>query len=141
MDELERQPEEEQPEKTEEKRSEPKRRKRHKKRRVSGTAALTLMISVAVMLVFCLVMVSPLGSCTMTDADYIGKAAAQKAAFNDAGIAADSAKSVSADMIKLDDGMCYKIDFSGENTDYSYIINAESGKIVVSRSEEHQSDK
>lgn len=127
--------------KPEEKRTEPKRRKRHKKRRVGGVKLLALIISVLAMLAFCFVMASPLGSCTMTDADYIGHSAAQKVAFSDAGISADSAQNVSVDMIKLDDAMCYKIDFSGDNADYSYIIEADSGKIVVSRSDEHPSSK
>lgn len=138
LDEVEVKPEETQ---TEEQHAEPKRRKRHKKRAVGGVKLLALIISVLAMLAFCVVMASPLGSCTMTEADYIGKAAAQKIAFSDARVSADSAKNVSVDMIKLDDGMCYKIDFSDDNADYSYILSADSGKIVVSRSDEHPSSK
>ena len=138
MDELEVKPEEAQ---TEEKHAEPKRRKRHKKRRVGGVKLLALIICVAAMLAFCLVMASPLGSCTMADADYIGETAAQNIVFGDAHVSADSAKNVTVEMIKLDDGMCYKIEFSDDNADYSYILSAESGKIVVSRSDEHPSKK
>lgn len=135
MEDVERQ-EEVQAEEVEEKRSEPKRRKRHRRRRkISGVKLVTLGISVLVMLAFCVVMVSPLRGCTVSDGDFIKKTAAQKTAFDDAGVSADSAENVTTDMIKLDEGMCYKINFSHGDADYSYIVSADSGKIIVSRSD------
>ncbi len=135
MEDVERQ-EEVQAEEVEEKRSEPKRRKRHRRRRkISGVKLVTLGISVLVMLAFCVVMVSPLRGCTVSDGDFIKKTAAQKTAFDNAGVSADSAENVTTDMIKLDEGMCYKINFSHGDTDYSYIVSADSGKIIVSRSD------
>lgn len=135
MEDVERQ-EEVQAEEVEEKRSEPKRRKRHRRRRkISGVKLVTLGISVLVMLAFCVVMVSPLRGCTVSDGDFIKKTAAQKTAFDNAGVSADSAENVTIDMIKLDEGMCYKINFSHGDADYSYIVSADSGKIIVSRSD------
>lgn len=127
---------------TGEKHRERRRRSRHRKRRrhVSGVKLVTLTVSVIVMLAFCLIMISPLRGCVMQD-DYIGAAAAQKAAFSDAEVSADTAKNVAADLIKLDDGMCYKVDFTAEKTDYSYIISADTGEIIVSRSQPHPDDK
>lgn len=126
------------------KRSSRRRRSRHRKRHrrhVSGVKLITLTVSVIVMLAFCVIMISPLRGCMLQD-DYIGKTAAQKAAFNDAEVSADTAKNVEADLIKLDDdGMCYKVDFTANEADYSYIISAETGKIIVSRSQPHPSDK
>ena len=126
----------------EKKRSSRRRRSRHRKRRrhVSGVKLVTLAASVIVMLAFCFIMISPLRGCVMQD-DYIGKTAAQKAAFSDAKVSADTAKNVETDLIKLDDGMCYKVDFTADKTDYSYIISADTGKIVVSRNQQHPSDK
>ena len=135
MEDVERQ-EEVQAEEAEEKRSEPKRRKRHRRhRKLSGVKLVTLGISVLVMLAFCVVMVSPLRGCTVSDGDFIKKTAAQKTAFDNAGVSADSAENVTIDMIKLDEGMCYKINFSHGDADYSYIVSADSGKIIVSRSD------
>lgn len=126
------------------KRSSRRRRSRHRKRRrrhVSGVKLITLTVSVIVMLAFCVIMISPLRGCMLQD-DYIGKTAAQKAAFNDAEVSADTAKNVEADLIKLDDdGVCYKVDFTANDTDYSYILSADTGKIIVSRSQPHSSDK
>lgn len=135
MEDVERQ-EEVQAEEVEEKRSEPKRRKRHRRhRKLSCVKLVTLGISVLVMLAFCVVMVSPLRGCTVSDGDFIKKTAAQKTAFDNAGVSADSAENVTTDMIKLDEGMCYKINFSHGDADYSYIVSADSGKIIVSRSD------
>ena len=135
MEDVERQ-EEVQAEEVEEKRSEPKRRKRHRRRRkISGVKLVTLGISVVVMLAFCVVMVSPLRGCTVSDGDFIKRTAAQKTAFDNAGVSADNAENVTTDMIKLDEGMCYKINFSHGDADYSYIVSADSGKIIVSRSD------
>lgn len=127
----------------EEKRTERRRSSRHRKRRrkgVSGAKLITLTVSVLVMLAFCFVMISPLRGCVMQE-DYIGTAAAQKMALRDAKVSADAAKNIVADLIKLDDGMCYKVDFTADDADYSYIISADTGKIIVSRSQDHPSDK
>lgn len=125
------------------KRSSRRRRSRHRKRHrrhVSGVKLITLTVSVIVMLAFCVIMISPLRGCVMQDVN-IGTSTAQKAAFSDAGVSADTAKNVETDLIKLDDGMCYKVDFTANDTDYSYIISADTGRIVVSRSQPHPSDK
>ena len=120
----------------EEKRPERRQSSRHRKRRrkgVSGAKLITLTVSVLVMLAFCFVMISPLRGCVMQE-DYIGTAAAQKMALRDAKVSADAAKNIVA-------GMCYKVDFTADDADYSYIISADTGKIIVSRSQDHPSDK
>lgn len=128
--------------KAETKRTSRRRRSRRRKqrRRVSGVKLITLTVSVIVMLAFCVIMISPLRGCVMQDVN-IGTSTAQKAAFSDAGVSADTAKNTETDLIKLDDGMCYKVDFTANDIDYSYIISADTGKIVISRSQPHPSDK
>ena len=84
-----------------------------------------------VMLLVCVFMISPLRGCRLSDGDFIGYASAQGIAFDDAGIAQDKANAVSAEMIKLDGQMCYKVQFSGSVTDYRYIIDAETGDIIA----------
>lgn len=126
-------------EKRPERRRSSRRRKRHR-RGVSGAKLITLTVSVLVMLAFCFVMISPLRGCVMQE-DYIGVSAAEKTALRDAKVSADAAKNIVTDLIKLDDGMCYKVDFTADDADYSYIISADTGKIVVSRSQDHPSDK
>lgn len=83
-----------------------------------------------IMLLLCLVMISPLRSCIISDADYIGVAAARETALADAGLAQDKAKDLSAEMIKIGDTVCYKVQFTGSVTDYRYIIDAETGIIL-----------
>lgn len=83
------------------------------------------------MLLLCLLMISPLRGCAISDGDFIGYGAAQEIAFGDAGISQDKAKDLSMEMIKLDGQMCYKLQFSGSVTDYRYIIDADSGDILA----------
>ena len=84
-----------------------------------------------IMLLLCVFMISPIRGCHITDSGFIGYAAAQEIAFGDAGISQDKANDVSAEMIKLDGQMCYKVQFSGSVTDYRYIIDAETGDILA----------
>ena len=104
------------------------RRSRRVRRRSQLRAGAPQMI---IMLLLCVFMISPLRGCRLADGDFIGYAAAQEIAFGDAGIAQDKANAVSAEMIKLDGQMCYKVQFSGSVTDYRYIIDAESGDILA----------
>ena len=83
-----------------------------------------------IMLLLCIVMISPLRSCIISDSDYVGYAAARETAFSDAGITQDKARDVSTEMIKLGDTVCYKVQFTGSVTDYRYIIDAHSGLII-----------
>lgn len=82
------------------------------------------------MLLLCIVMISPLRSCIISDSDYIGYAAARETALSDAGITQDKAKDLSAEMIKIGDTVCYKVQFTGSVTEYRYIIDASSGLII-----------
>lgn len=83
-----------------------------------------------VMLLLCVVMISPLRSCIISDSDYVGYAAARETALSDAGITQEKAKDLSVEMIKIDDTVCYKVQFTGSVTDYRYIIDASSGLII-----------
>ena len=105
-----------------------RRRSRHIRRRGQLRAGAPQMI---IMLLLCVFMISPLRGCIISGGDFIGYAAAQEIAFGDAGISQDKANEVSAEMIKLDGQMCYKVQFSGSVTDYRYIIDAETGDILA----------
>ena len=105
-----------------------RRRARHIRRRGQLRAGAPQML---IMLLLCVFMISPLRGCQITDSGFIGYAAAQEIAFGDAGISQDKANDVSAEMIKLDGQMCYKVQFSGSVTDYRYIIDAETGDILA----------
>ena len=83
-----------------------------------------------VMLLLCIVMISPLRSCIISDSDYVGYAAARETALADAGITQEKAQDLSVEMIKIDDTVCYKVQFTGSVTDYRYIIDASSGLII-----------
>lgn len=84
-----------------------------------------------IFLLLCILMISPLKSCVLTDGDYIGAGAAKQIALDDAGIMPDKASDVSADMVKIDDDYYYKVQFTGSVTDYRYIIDADSGEIIA----------
>jgi len=83
-----------------------------------------------VMLLLCIVMISPLRSCIISDSDYVGYAAARETALADAGITQEKANDLSAEMIKIGDTVCYKVQFTGSVTDYRYIIDAKTGLII-----------
>ena len=105
-----------------------RRRSRHIRRRGQLRAGAPQMI---IMLLLCVFMISPLRGCIISGGDFIGYNAAQEIAFGDAGISQDKANEVSAEMIKLDGQMYYKVQFSGSVTDYRYIIDAETGDILA----------
>lgn len=83
-----------------------------------------------VMLLLCIVMISPLRSCIISDSDYVGYATARETALADAGITQEKANDLSAEMIKIGDTVCYKVQFTGSVTDYRYIIDAKTGLII-----------
>ena len=51
-------------------------------------------------------------------------------ALADAGITQEKANNLSAEMIKIGDTVCYKVQFTGSVTDYRYIIDAKTGLII-----------
>lgn len=57
-------------------------------------------------------------------------AAARETALADAGITQEKANDLSAEMIKIGDTVCYKVQFTGSVTDYRYIIDAKTGLII-----------
>ena len=101
-------------------------KKRRKKRSTRKGRAAAIVMSI-----FCLLTVSPLRGCIISDGDYIGRGKAQEIALSDSGIVSEKASDMSVDMIKISDHVCYKVQFKGAVTDYRYIIDAETGNIVT----------
>ena len=87
-------------------------------------------ISLAIVL-FCVITMSPIKGCFISDGKYIGISAAEKIAIEDAGILSDRAQDVHIKMIKMDGKACYKVEFSGAASDYQYIIDAETGDVLL----------
>lgn len=107
----------------EEKRQENKKRL---KRRVRAGSPAAIALGV-----LCLVMVSPLRGCILSEGDYIGRDGAREIALSDSGIVSEKAEEMSVDMIKISDRVCYKVQFKGAVTEYRYIIDAENGSIIT----------
>lgn len=103
------------------------RQARSRSRRVNVKKGAPQMI---IMLLLCVIMITPMRSCIISDGDYIGVAAAREAALEYAGISQDTAENISAEMIKVGDTVCYKVQFTGSVTEYRYIVDARSGAIL-----------
>lgn len=87
---------------------------------------------IIILLLLCVLMLSPLKSCMLLGGDYIGRDEAKKIVMLDARIDSDKLEEVSTEVIKLDEQPCYRIEFSFEGKDYSYIVAADNGRIVAS---------
>ena len=110
--------------------SERDRKREARRRSARATRRGRLRRGAPQMIVMLLVMISPLRSCIISDSDYVGYAAARETALADAGITQEKAQDLSVEMIKIDDTVCYKVQFTGSVTDYRYIIDASSGLII-----------
>ena len=93
---------------------------------------------IIVLLLLCVLMLSPLRSCMLLGGDYIGRDEARKIVMLDARVDADKAEGITTEVIKLDEQPCYRIEFTCEDKDYSYIVAADNGKIVASSIEAHE---
>lgn len=93
---------------------------------------------IVILLLLCVLMLSPLRSCMLLGGDYIGRDEAKKIVMLDARIDADKAEDISTEVIKLDEQPCYRIEFTCADKDYSYIVAADNGKIVASSIEAHE---
>lgn len=89
------------------------------------------ILRAVVFFLLCFFMLSPVRGCILSDGDYIGRAKAQSIAADDAGIPQDKVRDMHSDMIKIDDKVYYKVQFTGSVTDYRYIIDAETGEILT----------
>lgn len=114
------------PEKAETRQSKAKVGKKRVRRSTRKGRAAAIVMSI-----FCLLTVSPLRGCIISDGDYIGRGKAQEIALSDSGIVSEKASGLSVDMIKISDHVCYQVQFKGAVTDYRYIIDAETGDIVT----------
>lgn len=101
------------------------------RRRVSSARRQKDVLRAIVFLLFCVVMISPIQGCIVGDGDYIGQAAAQEIAIEDAGLLSEKVQDMRSDMIKIDGDVYYKVQFTGSVTDYRYIIDAETGEILT----------
>lgn len=87
---------------------------------------------IIILLLLCVLMLSPLRSCMLFGGDYIGRDEAKKIVMLDARVDADKAEDISAEVIKLDEQPCYKIEFTCADKTYSYIVAADDGRIIAS---------
>ena len=93
---------------------------------------------IIILLLLCVLMLSPLRSCMLLGGDYIGRDEAKKIVMLDAKVSADKAEDVSTEVIKLDEQVCYRVEFSFEGKDYSYIVTADNGRIIASSIEANE---
>lgn len=107
-------------------------RKKTEKRKVCRRGGLWLMIpTVLIVLAFTLVMLSPLGSCTVSYEGCIGEDAAMDIAVKNARISAGTFSEPDFDFIELDGRVCYKLSFTAGTAQYTYIIDAYDGSVVA----------
>lgn len=90
-------------------------------------------VKILILLVFCIVMLSPLKSCVISDKEYIGREKAQELVLQDARVQEKKAEGLTTDMIELDGRSCYKIEFNKDEKEYKYIITADDGSIIASK--------
>lgn len=106
-----------------------KPRKKRKKRRVR--MSLRKAIEIVLILFAFYMMISPLSYDVFTDDDYVSRDAAKEVCFADSGVAENKAEALDCDMIKLDDLVCYKVEFTSGINGYKYIVNADTGEIIA----------
>lgn len=112
-----------------EKIKEPRKKTKRKKRKINFS--LRKAIKIALILLFCFMMISPVRNCVFSGRDYVSTAVAEDMSFADSGITADKAENLTCDMIKLDQQVCYKIEFTSGINGYKYIVNANTGEIIA----------
>jgi len=89
----------------------------------------------ALIIIVCVCMISPLKSCSVAEENFIGVTEAEQVAARTAGIIFDKTEGMHTELTKIDGAACYKVDFSGNGTQYSFIIDAESGIVLKQASE------
>lgn len=109
----------------------PRKKTKKKKKKLSPNEKLVRVIGILAMLVFCVLMITPLRSCVFDDDGYVGEKAAEEVAIADSGVKSGDVDTLVTDMIKLDGETCYKIEFTSDVNGYRYIVNAETGDIVA----------
>jgi len=109
-----------------------KRGTREAKAKLSPRQRALALLRIALALVFCFLMITPIRSCSLARRGYIGESAAQTIAFSSVNVASSSVESVSSDLVRIDGRYCYKVDFTARYAEYSCIIDASSGNIIAS---------
>ena len=109
--------------------AEPREKKKRRKRRVS--LSLSKAVNILIVLLFCFLMITPLRSCVFSDSDFVDVAVAEEMAFADSGVASNNAENLTYDLIKLDEQMYYKVEFTSGINGYKYIVNANTGEIFA----------
>lgn len=106
-----------------------KPRKKRKKRKIR--ISLRKAIEIVLILFACFMMISPLSYNVFSDEDFVSRDVAKEVSLADSGVAANKAAELKCDMIKLDDLVCYKVEFTSGINGYKYIVNADSGEIIA----------
>lgn len=106
-----------------------KPRKKRKKRKIK--ISLRKAIEIVLILFACFMMMSPLSYNVFSDEDFVSRDVAKEVSLADSGVAANKAAELKCDMIKLDDLVCYKVEFTSGINGYKYIVNADTGEIIA----------
>lgn len=122
-----------------EKIKEPRNKKKRKKRKVS--ISLRKAIEIVLILLLCFMMMSPVAYCVFSGKNYVSRAVAEEMSFADSGVSSDKAEGLRCDMIKLEDRVCYKIEFTSGINGYKYIVNADTGEIIAQAFYQLEKDK
>lgn len=104
-------------------------RDKKKKKKVNFTARKAIMI--AAVLLFCFIMITPVRNCVFSSKDFVSSLVAEEMSLADSGITSEKAENLSCDMIKLDEQMCYKVEFTSGKNGYKYIVSAGTGEIIA----------
>ena len=65
-----------------------------------------------------------------SSSNYIGADKAKSIALNHAGVSSGNVRSLDVELEKKSSGAYYEVDFESGNTEYSYKIDASSGKVL-----------
>lgn len=79
-------------------------------------------------------------SSSSSNSTYIGKNKAKQIAFGDAGVTSSSAKDVEVELDKENGVYVYEVSFETSTTEYDYVINAKTGKIIEKEKERKDDD-
>lgn len=92
---------------------------------------ITKLLRLLIVVLFLLVMLSPLRGCMLADDGLIGARSAIHSACADAGLADSDIKNVGTEITVIGDTVCYLIDFSASGTQYRYVVDATTGKVIA----------
>ena len=92
---------------------------------------LVIALRLVVVLLFALVMLSPLKGCVLSDGGYIDAQTALDAAVRDAGVSPTLVTDTRTDTTSIDGKLCWLVDFSVTGTRHRYVIDAASAEVIA----------